>query len=764
MKSSRPDRVPKDVYLSFIRSLFGNRGTLVAGVIVHVAAFLAVAVKLSIPLYYYFAAGIFFVFVMRMISFRNFYRIDPTRLSYSQIERWENIYVVGAAATTATLGIASAYAIFIIRDSFAQLTCVAVTFASLASIVGRNYGSHKAVDMQTLACCFPMIVGCMLAQDLYLTVLASFLVPFVLTTRSMANGIRNFLYENVIARREITIIADRFDVALNNMPHGLVMVDRSNRIQVINRKACDLLKIGDPDRLKDRDLGVVLRYGARYSFMNASQPDLILRQMAQVSEGRISRILVQFPESLSLEFSANRMKDGGAVLIFEDVSSRVQAEQKILQMVRFDGLTGLPNRQYFSQLVQDHLTDKSKTDELVGFMIVDVDDFKHVNDLRGHVTGDRLLCALSARMQAALKDAIVGRLMGDEFIIFFSSTSGRGALEAEIRRVHAALQGLYNIDGDSIGVSLSAGYVILKGRDYSMEECSVKADLALFESKARLRGGITGFEKEMDGRYVEQQKLKADLRNAIAAEELSLVYQPMYTADGSKIECAEALARWIHPQKGAIAPDIFIRLAEDMGIISEITEFVLFKACRECKTWPDDLSVSVNLSARDLRDTDIIALVNAALTASGLPSSRLHLEITESCLIEEPATVRSILAKLRSQGITIAIDDFGTGFSSLSYLDTLPLDVVKIDRSFVRNIVEDTRRLKLLRGTVNLARELGLAIVTEGVETKEQLRLINEYQSTDLVQGYVFSPPVPSETIGSLVRGLAARNSSPRVA
>jgi EAL domain-containing protein (putative c-di-GMP-specific phosphodiesterase class I) len=182
----------------------------------------------------------------------------------------------------------------------------------------------------------------------------------------------------------------------------------------------------------------------------------------------------------------------------------------------------------------------------------------------------------------------------------------------------------------------------------------------------------------------------------------------------------------------------------------------------DCMTWPDHIAVSVNLSARDLRDNDILAVVSQALKNSGLSPDRLHLEITESCLIDEPAAVRAILAELRNSGITIAIDDFGTGFSSLSYLDTLPLDIIKIDRSFLRNIVEDGRRLKLLRGTVNLARELGLKIVTEGVETTEQLALLNKYRATDLVQGYVFSPPVPSQNIALLQEAIGRRTPVPR--
>lgn len=757
MKPDNPNRVPTDVYLSFVSSLFGNRMTLVAGVIVHVIAFLAVAVKTDSPVYIGLSLAFLVIFCGRMITFRLFDRADKRSLTRAQIEHWERVYVVGAASTATVLGIGSGYAIFLLRDPFAELACIAVTMASMVSVVGRNYGSQKAIDLQTLACCLPMIACSLMALDFYRAILSIFLIPFGLTTRAMANGVREFLYENVIARREIALIADRFDIALNNMPHGLVMVDSDNRIQVINRKACELLKIGTPERLKDRDLGAVLRYGARYSFMDASQPELILRQLTQVAEGRLSRTLIHFPEGLSLEFSANRRADGGAVLIFEDVSSRVKAEQKILHMVRFDGLTGLPNREYFGHLVQDYLDRHARKTGLLGFMVLDIDEFKHVNDMRGHVTGDRLLCAIATRIRETAGSAIVGRLMGDQFILFFPHAESRLLLDDEIRRVHAAIQGQYEADEVNFLVSISAGYAILENSAFAMEEWSIKADLALFESKSRQRGSIAGFESEMDGRYIEQQKLKADLREAIAAQALHLVFQPMFKADGSRIECAEALARWVHPERGAIPPDVFIRLAEEMGIISDITRFVLFEACRACMTWPEHIGVSVNLSARDLRDADILSVVAEALSKSGLQASRLHLEITESCLIDEPAAVRSILAELRTRGITIAIDDFGTGFSSLSYLDTLPLDMVKIDRSFVRNIVEDARRLKLLRGTVHLARELGLKIVVEGVETEEQLSLLNKHRSTDLVQGYVFSQPVPSQNIAILSETISRR-------
>lgn len=407
--------------------------TLVAGVVVHAVAFAAVAAKADAPLYYLLALAFLIIFAGRMFSFRQFDKLDKQSLTRADIERWETIYVAGATSTAAILGIGSGYAIFILKEPFAELACIAVTMASMVSVVGRNYGSQRAIDLQTLACCLPMIVCSLMALDFYRAILSAFLIPFGLTTRAMANGVREFLYENVIAHRQISLIADRFDTALNNMPHGLVMVDPGNRIQVINRKACELLKIGDPDRLKDRDLGAVLRYGARYSFMDSSQPDLILRQLSQVAEGSMSRVLIHLPEDLSLEFSAKRRVDGGAVLIFEDVSSRVKAEQKILHMVRFDALSGLPNREYFGQLVQDYLGRHPRRKGPLGFMVIDIDEFKHVNDMRGHITGDKLLCAIAERVKEKAGSAIVGRLMGDQFVIFFPHAKSRDALEGEMR-------------------------------------------------------------------------------------------------------------------------------------------------------------------------------------------------------------------------------------------------------------------------------------------------------------------------------------------
>jgi diguanylate cyclase (GGDEF)-like protein len=728
MKDKGQNTLPADVYLSFVSSLYGNRQTLFVGMISHVVTFSFVFAKTADPFFLAWSALIVLIWSLRAQAMRRFDRADKAALGMAGIRYWENWYNVGAVSTTLTLGTACCYSLIVSRDSFAEIACISVTLATMVSVVGRNYGSPRAVNYMVFAACFPIVIGFLGLQDFYHAVLASLVLPFAMTTRTMANGVRTFLYENVLAARELATIADRFDTALNNMPHGLFMLDADQRILVANRRACELLHLGSQERLKDCHLDVVLRYGVRNTFFNAEQSKAILRQLGELLRGERSRALVQVTDGLYLEFTAAPRENGGAVLIFEDVTARVRAEKKILHMVRYDTLTGLPNRTYFADLLQEALAERRKPG-LVGFMVVDVDDFKHVNDMKGHVTGDRLLCAIAERLRRLAGDkVIVGRLMGDEFILFFPNETNRRDLEARMRRFHEQLRGSYDFDGVTVIVSFSAGCVTVASDAFRLEEMQIRADLALFETKSRAKGSVTVFEQEMDARYMDRQKLKDDLRQAIEDNALSVAYQPMFVPDGSRIECCEALSRWTHPERGPVAPNVFIQIAEEMGIVSEITRFMILRACADCATWPDHMGVSVNLSVQDLRGTGIVALVSEALETAGLAPHRLHLEVTESCLMEEPVKVQAVLQELRARGITIAIDDFGTGYSSLSYLDQLPLDVIKIDRSFVRNIGEDARRFKLLRGTVNLSRELGLRIVIEGVETQEQLALIKKYQ------------------------------------
>ncbi|NML72559.1 EAL domain-containing protein [Rhizobium sp. S-51] len=750
MKAKSKEAVPTDVYLSFVSSLFGNRQTLFTGMLVHILTYVAVYHKTGDSVFVLLCVAFGVVFANRIFLFARFSQADKSNWGFKEIRGWELRYIVGAASTAAILGIGCGYSILAFEDTFVELACISVTMASMVSVVGRNYGSRLAVNLQSSACCLPIIVCALFANDPYKLLLSVMLIPFVLTTQAMATGVREFLYENVIASREMRKLVGSFDTALNNMTHGLLMLDPQNRIEVINRKACELLNLGDRYRLKNCDLDVVLRYGVRHTFVDGSMPNLIQRQLAQLMDGTISRAVMQFSEDLVLEFSASRRPEGGVVLIFEDVTARVRADRKILHMVRFDSLTGLPQRGYFADLVLENVAARTKSGE-IGFMVLDIDEFKHVNDMKGHVTGDRLLAAVANRLlKLAAGEAIVGHLVGDQYALFFPNAEGRADLEQRMRDIHAAIAGNYDVDGTSFTITFSAGAVLIESSELRMEEWQIKADLAVFESKSRGKGSFTAFADEMDARYIERQRLKTDLQAAVENDGLQVVYQPMFAPDGSRIDCCEALSRWTHPEKGSIPPNIFIQIAEEMGIVSGLTRFMIRQACRDCVTWPDEIAVSVNLSVQDLRSDDIVQTVLDALADTGLDPKRLHLEVTESSLIEEMAAVRLILEQLRKHGITIAIDDFGTGFSSLSYLDALPVDQVKIDRSFVRNIGEDARRLKLLRGIVTLSRQLELGIIVEGVETQDQLALITKYNCADLIQGYVFSTPIASSRVADM--------------
>lgn len=743
MKETEAKVLQTDVYLSFVSSLFGNRGTLATGMIVHVMWCFLVFSDTGSVFYLGMAACFVAVFLYRITGFWQFDRLDKQSLSREQIASIERGYVVGAAMTALLLGIASGYALLVLQSTFAAFTCIAMTLGTMMSIVGRNYGSRHAVDFQIIGCCLPIIVACILTGELNLALMSLLLIPFGLTTRSMAKGVRDFLYENVIASREMTLIAGRFDTALKTMAHGLMMLDGNGRIEVINRQARDLLGLDPAVDVKDSELVNVLRQGT----IRAS--DAIIQQIALLAKGTLNRALFRFSGERHLEFSVSHRSDGGVVLIFEDVSARVAAEEKILHMVRFDALTGLPNRGYFAGLAAEKVNGRGEA--LAALAVFDVDGFKHVNDMRGHVVGDRLLSAIAARFAALGTDnMLTGRLIGDEFVILLTGGEDSGGLEQQIRQLHAGIQGDYHVEGLRLTVSMNGGCVILPSQDFDMENWQIKADLALNHAKSEGHGALTVFRPEMDAQYIDEQKLRADLRLAVANGALHVVYQPMYRPDGSVIECSEALVRWDHAERGLVGPNIFIPMAEDMGLVSQITRLVLDQACRDCMTWPDPMGVSVNLSIQDLRNDEIVGYVADVLKRHSLDPSRLHLEVTESCFMDEPVAVSAILNQFRALGVTIAIDDFGTGFSSLSYLDSLPVDIVKIDRAFIRNIGEDQRKLKLLRGIVHLSRELGLKIIVEGVETREQLALINRHRFADLVQGYVFSMPVDADRITEL--------------
>lgn len=731
-----------------MRSLYANRATIIAGIFTHIAVALAIYVKTDREIYLGFASLFAAVGLGRLWMMQRFDRVDLTNASRRRIWRWEFYYILGTAALSIVMGSMAAYSAAQTGDAFAELASLAIVLALMISVVGRNYGSKLTVDAICVLVFAPMAVGLLLSGDPYKVLFAAFVVPLVWTTRTMANGVRSFLYQTVLSKREISIIAQRFDTALNNMSHGLVMLDEERRIVVANRKAVKLLNLDSADRLHGCRLSVIFRLAERKGVMSRELSNQLRNAMDELFAGKRSRSLVRVSDELYLEFSARRRaENNGLVLIFENVTARIKADEKINYLARFDSLTGLPNRFHFSDVVRTQLA-TMPNDALVALVVLDIDDFKHVNDTLGHVAGDRLLCELSARLKALDSDRIIAsRFGGDEFVVLIRNIEGNEDVSALMGRMFDSLCGVYTVQGNRLFASVSAGLVMSRCSGFVLDELQIKADLALHESKKGDKNTWTIFADSMDEKYRMRQLLKKDLREAIEKRDLTLAYQPMFTADGLKIARCEALSRWEHKTYGAISPGEYIPLAEEMGIVPLITEYMLDAACRDCATWPHGIGVSVNLSALDLRNRDIVKLVTSALESSGLDAARLEVEVTESAFVEDAVTARSVLNELRAIGLTIAIDDFGTGYSNLSYLNSLPVTEVKIDRSFVRDVVGSEKNFKLLSGIVHLAREMDLTVTIEGVETEEQLRMVCATGHVDLIQGYLFGRPLSQSHI-----------------
>ncbi|OYR21753.1 putative bifunctional diguanylate cyclase/phosphodiesterase [Brucella thiophenivorans] len=745
-RSLQPE-IPADVRLSFLRSLYGNRTTLWFGLLAHVVACVVIYVKTADWRFLGFAGLFTIVAFGRIYDMHKFDQAKLGNLSHADLDKWEARYLVGASLVCLTLGMLCFFSSYVLRDSFAELASLTILLASVVSIVGRNYASAKAVVLMSACTLLPVLAGLILAGTPFHVVIGLLLIPYFLSNIQMANGLREFLFAAVMGKRRLSVVASRFDAALNNMPQGLLMFDAQQRIAVINHKTKALLKIAEHTKLRGRKLEVLLRYCIRQGLFPHNDLNNIGTRMRDLLAGRKSRDIFQLADNRYIECVSNQTSNAGVVLMFEDVTQRVESEVRIQHMARFDGLTGLPNRNYFETMVRSLLAHKDP-DTLAALIVIDINHFKHVNDTLGHHVGDMFLRLFAERLNLLDPQRYVtSRFGGDEFVVFVFNLGGEEEITPVMDHIIAVASGNYDLNGDQIHIEISAGVATESVEKCDIASMHMNADLALYEAKGDEGKQWALFVSAMDTKYRGRQKLKADLRQAIANREIKVVYQPIVSAQSLRIVAYEALARWEHAELGPIPPMEFIPLAEEIGIISQLTRFMLEQACQDCMSWGDRIGVSVNLSAIDLKNSDIARDIARALQKSKLPARQLEVEVTESAIIADRNQTSLVLQRLKNAGINIALDDFGTGYSSLSYLNSLPLTKVKVDRSFVQDITTDRRSLMLLRGVTQLSHELGLAVTVEGVETEEQLALIRVAAGADLVQGYLLGKPMPADEI-----------------
>ena len=448
--------------------------------------------------------------------------------------------------------------------------------------------------------------------------------------------------------------------------------------------------------------------------------------------------------------------DSGApehlISVLEDITDRRKSEEKMLHMARHDALTDLPNRLLLRERLEHALTGTLRGDRCLAVLTLDLDRFKEINDTLGHPVGDGLLKAVAERLRACVrKTATIARLGGDEFAIIEDVTDPIVEATALAERIQGALSAPFDLNDHQVVVGSSTGIAIAPGDGTDAEQLLKNADLALYRAKSDGRGMYRFFEPEMDRLMQARRELERDLRNAIVNGEFELYYQPVVNLQSDEISGCEALLRWFHPKRGMVSPTEFISLAEETGLIAPIGEWVLRTACAEAATWPDSVSIAVNLSPAQFKSPRLLTAIVSALGSSGIAPRRLELEVTESVMIQDGEAVFAMLGQLQELGVRIALDDFGTGYSSLSFLRKCPFDKIKIDRSFINELSaprEDSRAI--VRSVVRLATSLGKTTTAEGVETKELLDLVRAEGCTE-VQGYYFSRPKSSADIARLL-------------
>ncbi|MBT8353946.1 MAG: EAL domain-containing protein [Desulfofustis sp.] len=462
----------------------------------------------------------------------------------------------------------------------------------------------------------------------------------------------------------------------------------------------------------------------------------------------------EFPVEASIQLST---EDDPQIIVVnvQDITDRVKWEEKLIYQANYDQLTGLYNRHYIQSYMNLAFHRAERYRKKVALLYLDIDHFKDVNDSLGHDTGDLVLKECASRISTLLRDSdTAARTGGDEFTVFIENLEESQHAGMVAGRIVKLLQKPFHFKGHEIYATVSVGVSIFPDDGFTSDEIMQCADMAMYQAKKDGRNMYRYFSMEMRHISEQQVQISSHLRYAIGKNELSLVYQPKIDANNNRIVGAEALLRWKNCELGDIPPDVFIPLAENLGIIQEFGDWVLEKACKEAKMWEEisnrKLTVSVNVSPQQFRTESILKSVDLAIAKSGFAFEQLELEITETLLLQDSDIPLSILNKLHERGIILALDDFGTGYSSLNYLRRFPLQVLKIDRSFIKDLDYEDSHKVLVDTIIAMAHSLKLEVVAEGVETKNQLDYLRA-RDVDIIQGYYYSPPIPADKFRSLL-------------
>jgi len=532
---------------------------------------------------------------------------------------------------------------------------------------------------------------------------------------------------------------------LDALQQGFIFIDGRGRLTGCTKPARSLLGPLAPPQLTSRAL---LRALAAASGQGRRRIVRELRRAVALGQPAGFEVALR---GRSIAVTAHAVPEEGWTVTLDDVSARLAAEANSAELARLDPLTGLANRLLLRERLAAAMEQLDRTGEPCAVLLIDLDRFKPINDTLGHPVGDALLVKVADRLRSAVRPSdTVARLGGDEFVVIQAGTADPEAVSALARRLVDLLARTYLIDGQLLTIGASVGAALAPRDGLDPDHLLKNVDLALYRAKMDGRGTFRFFEPEMDARMQARRRLELDMRQALARREFVLHYQPQLNLLNQRLTGCEALLRWRHPERGMVSPADFIPLAEEIGLIVPIGEWVIRQACRDAASWPGSASVAVNVSPAQFKSERLAETIMSALATSGLAPNRLEIEITEGVLLQESERTLKTLHRLRAMGLRVSMDDFGTGYSSLSYLRSFPFDKIKIDRSFVKDLSVKADGDAIIRAIAGLGKSLGMTTVAEGVETEDQMRRIRAEGCTD-VQGYLVSRPVPVEQIHALL-------------
>ena len=561
-------------------------------------------------------------------------------------------------------------------------------------------------------------------------------------------NIVSFPPEALSARQRSLATKDQIvlDTVLNNMCQGVLLFDSDANMVFCNQRYIEMYGLSPELVVAGCGLRELLDHQRAVGTFCGDEESYIVDLLDDLAQGKASNAVAKAADGRVFSIVNKPIAGGGWIATHEDISDRQRAEERIVHMARHDALTDLPNRTMFRERLEYELK-RIKRGDALAVLCLDLDHFKSVNDTLGHPVGDELLKVVAERLRRCIREPdTIARLGGDEFAIVMTGMHAPTDPVALAKRIREAIIKPYILDGHQILADISIG-ISLAPIDAAEPDLLLKnADMALYGAKADGRGTYRFFEPEMDARMKARRELDMDLRKALANGEFGLHYQPLVNIQNNEITAFEALLRWNHPVRGLVPPAEFIPIAEETGLIIPLGEWVLQGACQETANWPTNIKVAVNLSPVQLNSRNFTEVVVNALASSGMSANRLQLEITETVLLQNTFNTLATLQKLRALGVQIALDDFGTGYSSLSYLRSFPFDKIKIDRSFIQDLMSGTEPLAIVHAIAGLAKSLNMISTAEGVETKQQLEALQALGCVEM-QGYLFSQARPPAEI-----------------